>query len=283
MELGMILGEIQRPTLEKLLQAVRGYGFTQIQFGYASVCGTDMPEALEPEFVQSIRTQAQASGIEIVAVSGTWNMIHPDTAVREQGLARLDVIAESCQHLGCDFVTLCTGTRNRESMWRWHADNQTQSAWDDLLVTMQRALEIAERHDVYLGIECEASNVVNTPERARQLMDTFGSPRLKIIMDVANLFQRGEAREENVRPIMDNAFALLGNDIQIAHGKDIKAGEELEFTHAGNGIIDFGYYVEKLRACGYTGGMVLHGIKEERYMSEAVAHMREVLAAHESL
>ena len=280
MELGMILGEIQRPTLEELLQAVRGYGFTQIQFGYASVCGTDMPEALEPEFVQSIRTQAQASGIEIVAVSGTWNMIHPDTAVREQGLARLDVIAESCQHLGCDFVTLCTGTRNRESMWRWHADNQTQSAWDDLLVTMQGALEIAERHGVVLGIECEASNVVNTPERARQLMDTFGSPRLKIIMDVANLFQPGEAREENVRPIMDNAFALLGDDIRIAHGKDIQAGEGLTFTHAGNGIIDFGYYVEKLRTSGYTGGMLLHGIKEERYMSESVSFMRDVLARH---
>ena len=282
MELGMLLGELQRPTLDELFAAVSGYGFTQVQFGYASVYGTDLPESLEPEAVRQIAAQARAHGIEIVAVSGTWNMIHPDVAEREQGLARLAVIAASCQHLGCDFVTLCTGTRNRESMWRWHEDNQTQGAWDDLLVTMQGAVELAERHDLVLGIEVEASNVVNTPERARTLLDTFGSPRLQIIMDVANLFQPGEAREENVRPILDRAFGLLGDDIRIAHGKDIQAGDGLAFTHAGNGIIDFGYYVAKLRASGYTGGMLLHGIKDERYMPEAVAHMRVVLAAHES-
>jgi sugar phosphate isomerase/epimerase len=278
MELGMILGELRRPTTEELFQAVNAYGFTQIQFGYTSVCGTDMPETLDPGFVQGIGAQARANGIEIVAVSGTFNMIHPDSAVRDRGIERLEVIAESCQHLGCDFVTLCTGTRDPESMWRRHADNQTQSAWDDLLVSMESALAIAERHDVLLGIECEASNVVNTPERARELLDTFPSPRLKIIMDVANLFQWGEARAENVRPIMDNAFALLGADIQLAHGKDIQAGEGLAFTHAGNGILDFGYYVDKLRACGYTGGMVLHGIKEERYMAESLSFMRGIMA-----
>ncbi len=278
MELGMILGELQRPTLDELLQAVRGYGFTQIQFGYGSVCGSAMPPRLEPEFVQDIRRRAAANGIEIAAVSGTFNMIHPDPAVRDVGLERLEVIAEACQYLGCGFVTLCTGTRNLESMWRWHADNQTQAAWDDLLVSMERALAIAERHGVVLGIECEASNVVNTPERARRLLDTFASPRLKIIMDVANLFQRGQARAENVRPIMDNAFALLGDDIGLAHGKDIQAGEGLAFTHAGNGILDFGYYVEKLQACGYPGAMVLHGIKEERYMAESVSFVRNILA-----
>lgn len=278
MELGIILGELQRPTTDELFQAVRSYGFTQIQFGYGPFCGTDLPERLDPAFVQNIGAQARANGIEIAAVSGTYNMIHPDPAARERGLARLEVIAASCQHLGCDFVTLCTGTRNPESMWRWHADNQTQSAWDDLLVSMESALAVAERHDVSLGIECEASNVVNTPERARELLDTFSSPRLQIIMDVANLFQPGQAREENVRPIMDRAFALLGGDIRLAHGKDIQAGEGLAFTHAGNGILDFGYYVSKLQACGYTGAMILHGIKEERYVGDSVSFMRRIMA-----
>ena len=280
MELGMILGELRRESIEELFRAVRAYGFTQVQFGYASVYGTDLPERLEPTSVREIGARARASGIEIVAVSGTFNMIHPDVLVRECGLRKLEVIAEACQHLGCDFVTLCTGTRNPESMWRWHPDNQTPAAWDDLLGSMQAALEIAERHGLFLGVECEASNVVNTPERARLLLDTFASPRLKIIMDVANLFQRGEAREENVRPIMDKAFALLGADIRLAHGKDLKAGEGLEFTHAGNGILDFGYYVEKLRTCGYRGGMVLHGIKEERFMADSVAYIRDVLSRH---
>jgi sugar phosphate isomerase/epimerase len=140
---------------------------------------------------------------------------------------------------------------------------------------------VAERHDLLLGIETEASNVVNSPERARRLLDEMQSPRLKIIMDVANLFQRGDARPENVRPIIDKAFALLGGDLQIAHGKDILAGDGLAFTHAGNGIIDFGYFVDQLQAVGYTGGMLMHGIKDERYFPQVVSYMTGILAGHQ--
>ena len=120
---------------------------------------------------------------------------------------------------------------------------------------MAACLEIAERYDLLLGIECEASNCINTADRARLLMDQFDTPRLKIIMDVANLFQHGEARPERVRPIMDHAFDLLGDDIYLAHGKDIRAGDGLAFTHAGNGIVDFDYFFDALTACGYEGGM----------------------------
>ncbi len=39
---------------------------------------------------------AVASGVEIVAVSGTYNMIHPELAVRQAGHRRLAVLAERC-------------------------------------------------------------------------------------------------------------------------------------------------------------------------------------------
>jgi sugar phosphate isomerase/epimerase len=113
------------------------------------------------------------------------------------------------------------------------------------------------------------------------LLDQFDSPRLKIIMDVANLFQRGDARPERVRPIIDHAFDLLGDDIHLAHGKDIKAGDGLAFTHAGNGIVDFGYYLAALNACGYQGGMLLHGIKDEHYFPASVAFARDAIARRE--
>jgi sugar phosphate isomerase/epimerase len=97
-------------------------------------------------------------------------------------------------------------------------------------------------------------------------------------MDAANLFLPGQAKRGNVRTIIDEAFDLLGNDIYLAHGKDIKEGEGLSFTHAGNGIVDFGYFLEKLNECGYKGGMLLHGIKDEKYIPGCVNFMKGVIA-----
>ncbi len=278
MRLGMLTKELRRSTPGELFEAIGALGFSEVQLELGSVLPGPLPERIEQGTLEEIHAQAQQHGIAIAAVGGTYNMIHPDLEVRAAGFERFETIAAACAPLHCRFVTLCTGTRHPENMWRWHDDNLKPDAWDDLLVSMEQVLAVAERYDLLLGIETEASNVINTPEKARRLLDTFNSPRLKIIMDVANLFQRGEARPENVRPIMDNAFALLGPYIQMAHGKDIQAGEGLAFTHAGNGIIDFGYFVDKLRECGYTGGMLVHGIKDERYFPDVVAFMRDVLA-----
>lgn len=282
MELGMYTIEIKRPTVEELFQAIKDYGFREVQFDFSSVCEEQMPEKLEPDFVENIYQQASSRGVEIVAVNGTFNMIHPDPAVRADGCKRFEVIADACKYLHCNFITLCTGSRNPEHMWRWHDDNMTREAWEDMMESMQKVLDIAERYDLLLGIETEASNCINTPERARELLDELKSPRLKIIMDAANLFQRGDAREEKVKAIMDNAFALLGEDIYLAHGKDIKEGDGLDFTYAGNGIVDFDYFIDKLKACGYTGGMLLHGIKDESCMPRSVSFMKKVIARHEN-
>lgn len=277
-KLGMLTGELRRPTPAELFEAIGTLGFSEVQLELGSVLPGPLPENIETSTLEQVYEQAQRHGVEIAAVGGTYNMIDPDPRARAAGLKRFESIAAACAPLHCRFVTLCTGTRHPENMWRWHDGNLKPDAWEDLLVSMEQVLAVADRFDLLLGIETEASNVVNTPEKARKLLDTFDSPRLKIIMDVANLFQHGDARQENVRPIMDNAFALLGPYIQMAHGKDIQAGEGLAFTHAGNGIIDFGYFIDKLQQCGYTGCMLVHGIKDERYFPGVVSFMRGVLA-----
>ena len=76
-----------------------------------------------------------------------------------------------------------------------------------------------------LGVEVEASNVVNTARRARDLLDACGSDALKIILDCANLFHAGKAHPRFVRETIGEAFALLGGDIALAHGKDIRESE----------------------------------------------------------
>ena len=224
MELGMYTLELYRPTVETLFRDIRGYGFTQVQFDFLSVLGEQMPAAIDEVLIRRIRGAADESGVRIAAVNGTFNMIHPDALVREDGIRRFAELARHAKALGCDLVTLCTGSRDPDNMWRWHEDNGGEGAWDDLMASMGRVLAIAEAHDLTLGLEPEASNVMNTAQRCRKLLDVFKTPRLKVILDVANLFQKGQARRENVRPVMRDAFDLLGGHITLAHGKDIRRG-----------------------------------------------------------
>ncbi|MGO8506376.1 TIM barrel protein, partial [Rhizobium leguminosarum] len=84
---------------------------------------------------------------------------------------------------------LCTGTRDPIDQWTAPAANDTPEAWRDLLDAMGAALEIAERYDVDLGIEPELANVVNSAEKAYRLIAELKSPRIKIVLEPANLFE----------------------------------------------------------------------------------------------
>ena len=275
--IGMYSPEIKRFTLERLFDAIKIYGFSEVQFNFSSTGGEDMPNTINEELADYIYSVASHRGIKISAVNGTFNMTHPEKTIRLDGIKRFEQIAKVCGCLHCKLISLCTGTRNTQSMWRWHPDNETSEAWNDLTETTQALLEIADKYKVYLGVETEASNVINTPEKARKLLDSMGSPWLKIIFDPANLFHAGEAYPENSARILEHAFDLLAQDIIIAHAKDIKSGPEIEFTSAGRGIVAFERLFELLITNKYQGGVIIHGVHDELEFNYSVAFMKELM------
>jgi sugar phosphate isomerase/epimerase len=176
--------------------------------------------------------------------------------------------------MGVPFITLCTGSRSRESLWKRHPENESEDAWRDMAAGMRKILPHAEKMGVTLLIETEASNTVRTPARARRLMDEMGSPNLKVVLDPANVFLPGAARPESVRAVLDDAFSNFGQDVVLAHGKDIRAGADIDFCATGLGIVDFPYMLERLKALDFAGDMVLHGIYDEADMPRALSFMR---------
>src|SRR5207247_5675205 len=103
-------------------------------------------------------------------------------------------------------------------------------------------------------------NVVTSARKARRLLDELKSPRLKIVMDAANLFQVEDLPW--MRETLDKAFALLGGDIAIAHAKDIQMAGELRHVAAGKGSLDYDQYLSLLSACGFAELLILHVLKE---------------------
>ncbi len=260
MLLGIHIGTFQRPTLEAALDAVTEHGLSCVHFKMTSAGLESMPRQIDDSTCDRIRRAMQAKEISPATLSATFNMIHPDPRQKHDGLQRLDTLASAARRLDTSVLTLCTGTRDPGNMWQAHPDNLTPAAWGDLVDSMHEALEIAERHDVTLAIEPEVSNVVDSAQKARRLLDELRSPRLKIIIDGANLFHAGELADQH--RILDEAFDLLAPDIVLAHAKDLDRDGEAGQIAAGSGLLDYGHYLGLLRKINFTGPLILHSLAE---------------------
>lgn len=277
MRIGVFAKTFRRPTLEATLDAVAAAGIECVQYNLACAGLPTLPESIEPTLCDRIAAACSGRGLTISAISGTFNMIHPDPARRREGLARLDVLAGACRRLGTATITLCTGTRHPDDMWRWHPANIEEDAWRDLVVSMTRALEIAEQHDVALAFEPEVANVVHSASGAQRLYGMLGGPhpRLKVVIDPANLFHAGDL--PRMAEVLDDAFERLGPHIVLAHAKDLDRDGAAGDVPAGRGCLEYARYVAGLRRVGYDGPLILHGLDEED-VEASVAFLRRAIA-----
>ena len=241
----------------RVLSAAQAAGFASVQYNMTCSGLPAMPDAIAAEKAAQVTAASAATGVAIAAISGTYNMIHPDPTVRKAGLRRLKVLLGAAPAMGCGMVTLCTGTRDAEDQWRHHPANATQETWRDLLVEMAKACALAEPLGIRLGIEPELANVVSSAAKARLLIDTMKSPSLAVVLDPANLFERATYSAQ--RDLISKAVDLLADRIVMAHAKDRDALGD--FATAGKGVVDFPHFLARLKDVGFDGDLVTHGLQ----------------------
>jgi sugar phosphate isomerase/epimerase len=273
-QIGILLGTFAQPGLEAKLDAVKACGLDCVQLSLDCAGLPAMPDEISPDLARRIRREAADRGITIASLQGTFNMSHPEAEQRRTGLRQLRVLAEACAQMGTSKIHLCTGTRDRQNMWRRHPDNDSPAAWRDMAACVREAAEIARQAGVVLGFEPEVNNVVDSAQKARRLLDEIGSPHLKVTIDPANIFHTGEL--PRMREMLDEAFTLLGKDIVMAHAKDLDHDGDAGHKAAGQGKLDYDRYLSLLRANGFKGPLLLHGLSEAQ-VPGCVAFLRERL------
>ena len=273
MQLGIFAKTFPGAEPRSVLAAVAAAGFATTQYNLACSGLPSMPDAVPAGAAADVANAARSAGVSLCALSGTYNMIHPDPAARARGLARFAHVAEAARDMGARLVTLCTGTRDPHDQWKAHPDNSSREAWADLIAAMQDALAIAGRLDVDLGVEPELANVIDSAAKARRLIDELGSPRVRIVLDPANLFERESLEDQ--RRIVGAAVDLLADRIVMGHAKDRAA--DGGFVAAGAGALDYPFYLRALKRIGFSGPLVTHGLSAAeapgvaRFLTSALA------------
>ena len=177
----------------------------------------------------AFRTDAVAShprgravaGVSLAALSGTYNMIHPEHGGARRWASPARRASSRRPHaLGIPLVTLCTGTRDPDDQWRYHPDNADAGG---LARHGCRNGEGARRSPSSTASTSASSpstaNVVTSASDATRLIAEMGSPRLKIVLDPANLFEHAD-RRGGARPSSPPRSRRPPDTIAMAHAKD---------------------------------------------------------------
>ncbi|MEV7624113.1 sugar phosphate isomerase/epimerase [Actinoplanes sp. NPDC089786] len=220
-ELGVFARVFPPGPAAEVARAIRAAGFTATQLNLSALGRTTLDTTLTVEDAAGIGREFTDAGVRIWGLSGTFNAIHPDRAVRETNTEACRQVIARAPAIGAEVVTLCTGTRDADNMWRAHPGNNTATAWNDLRATLDRLLPAARDAGVRLGIEPEPGNVIRDADAAHRLLTELGDDarHLAVVLDPANLLEPATLSRQ--RLILEYAFGLLGEHVMAVHAKDV--------------------------------------------------------------
>jgi len=243
-----------------VLDTAAADGFCGVQFNLASAGLASLPDHLPDGLAEGVGRHARQKQLQIAALSGTYNMAHPDGSERDSSRKGFANVMEAARRMGSPVVTLCSGSRNASDMWKHHPENRSAAAWKDLRTELDFALELAEGAGIQLGIEPEAGNVICDACTAERLLKEVASPHLGIVLDAANLLSAASLAQQD--DVMEKAAGLLGEKLLLAHAKDIAPDGSV--VAAGAGAVHLGVFVKLLRSSGFDGALVGHGFGPDK-------------------
>lgn len=222
-----------------LARTVVQHGFTTVQLNLSALGLPTIPDesTLPTLDLAAIARDFHDQELGIWGLSASYNMVHPEPGRAAEQTRQAARLVGRAAELGVRAVTLCTGSRDPDDMWRAHPDNGSAAAWADLLANLEPLLDAADAADVLLAVEPEPGNVVSGTAAALRLREELGdrASRIGFILDPANLV--GDSPAEEFEPVLRDAFHQLGDAAICVHAKDVLSWDA---RLAGGSGLDFG-------------------------------------------
>lgn len=233
--------------IETLAATIASKGLTSIQLALAKALA-DVPSptgGYTPGLARHVRKTFERHGISIAVLGCYFNPLDPDKSRLAEMMRRFKEHLRFAREFGCSVVATETGSRNAD--WSYHPDNASDAALNEVIDKVGELVAEAERFGVFVCIEGVASHVVSTPGRMKRVLDVIPSSNLQVLFDAVNLLN-AQNHERQVE-IIDEAWALYGDRIQIIHAKDyVVQNGALKPALIGEGRMDFGAQFKHIRA-----------------------------------
>jgi sugar phosphate isomerase/epimerase len=257
--LGIFARTFRRNTPADVADAVIGAGYALAHWNFAAIGRSTLAADVQDDQFMAVRTAFDSAGLGIPSVSGTFNMIHPDADLRVRQIQLAVRLIGLAPRLGAGVVTLCTGTRDSDNMWRAHPGNADPSAWSDLRRSLDTLLEAAREAGIRLGVEPELANVVRDARTARRLLEEVGlDAPMGIILDPANLLVPDTIEQQD--KIIGEAIDLLGGWVIGVQAKDVVASG---YSAPGAGLMNYPAMLAQLALLGRPVPVIVQDASED--------------------
>ncbi len=233
LEVGVVTRSFSGMSAEECASRMAGLGFfsTELCFtfsdaDYWAYNGRKDMSALTAAKASKIVKEFESRGIKVVSVGAFSNLIEPDEDALNGNFRFFERHIEIAADNGIKYVS----TENGFVPGRRGINTDTyEKDYAYFQKNMARLCEIAEKHGVYIAFEPCLLDLTPSAKRTRDFISQLGSPRLKILLDPANLIANSD--EEDM-------FKYLSPHVAYFHGKDRRVNDTYG-RNLGEGDIDW--------------------------------------------
>lgn len=223
--------------------------------------------SLTPERCKAIAETYRSAGIGIHSIGVYTNLIHPDAAERQANLAYFKAMMEVGRQMGVrTFITEAGhyhDAKKPEPVVPLHFQD---AVWPQMVTTMRELARIAEGFDAKVLLEPFYRSFLASAKRVRVLLEEVNSPRIRALLDPANLIEVNDLEE---------MFQQLGPWIDCLHAKDRKLHTDVGVA-AGAGSLDYPKLVTLAAKHTPHAPLVLEYVGPNDYKN-ALAHLRNAM------
>ncbi len=212
--------DMPQAPFEEWVKSIHDAGFTCTQLALSKAIHdfNVSDEAMTSGMANYMKRVFLKNDVDVCVLGCYKNLADPDKEKLEKTINSYKTHIRFASYLGCGLVGTETGAVNTE--YKYSPENHTDSALETFIENLKRVVEYAEKMGVCVGIEPVYKHIMYNTERTRKVLDAVDSTNLRVILDPINLFNA--ENESQQHEIIDSAFELFGEEIDVIHMKDYK-------------------------------------------------------------
>jgi sugar phosphate isomerase/epimerase len=271
--IGMATTGFQKYTNAQLAKELAAEGvrtvqlfFTQSDSNYWKYNSRSDLSDLTPDRCKAIADAYRSQGVAIHSMGVYTNLIHPDEAERKANMAYF----EAMMRIGgtMDVRTFITEAGH------YHAEGPAprvpydfqEDVWKMMVGIGKELGKMAESHNATVLMEPFFRGFFASAKRTRVFLEEVGSPRIRALLDPANLLELNDLGE---------MFDQLQPQIDCLHAKDRKLHVD-RGVPAGQGDLDYPLFVTLAATRTPKAPLILEYVGPDDY-KQALAHLRNTM------
>jgi sugar phosphate isomerase/epimerase len=217
-----------------------------------------------PDRLKQLADLTRSRGMDIANVMCSSDLVVPDEVKRKENVEYTIENIKAANNASVEKVNLFSGPAEWDpNATKIGRDFPEREAWRNLVDSMNKIIDAAERNNVMITFEAAFGMLVHDYYTLREFLSYFSSKNLAVNMDPSHMVLCGN----------DVAYAVqrLGRRIKHVHAKDAVGrppalNETFMFPQLGEGVTNWKDFFDALKEVGYQGYLSVE-FEAENYLA----------------